>query len=106
MNRKQAHQRKTKFSFYNRHTSTQWADDYTDEQLKWLWENKHIEYDNPLYHLGETDYKKYIKFTKKGQRWHNWYSCSLKEYIEYYVLFNIKNNIKYKLKKKYNLGGF
>lgn len=36
MNRKQAHQRKTKFSFYNRHTSTQWADDYTEEQLKWL----------------------------------------------------------------------
>lgn len=34
MNRKQAHQRKTLLRFYNRHVSTQWADDYTAEQLK------------------------------------------------------------------------
>mgnify|MGYP006391984225 CR=1 FL=1 len=67
MNRKQAHQRKNRYSYYNRNSSTQWADDYTAEQLKWLWENKHIEFSNPLYDLGETDNQKYIKFTKKGR---------------------------------------
>lgn len=99
MNRKQAHQRKI-FSFYNRHEVKQWGEDYTAEQLKWLWDNKHIEYDKPLYHLGENDNQKYIKFTKKGQRWRNWYSCSFKEYIKYYVTGNVIGIIKYKIKSK------
>ena len=51
MNKKQAHQRKSRFSYYNRHTSTQWAEDYTAEQLKWLFDNKHIEYEGELYSL-------------------------------------------------------
>jgi len=105
MNRKQAHQRKNRYSYYNRNSSTQWADDYTAEQLKWLWDNKHIEFSNPLYDLGETDNQKYIKFTKKGRRWRNWYSCSFKEYIKYYIIIDTKNYITYKL-KKIKLGGF
>lgn len=99
MNRKQAHQRKTKFSFYNRHTSTQWADDYTEEQLKWLWDNKHIEFSKPLYDLGERGYKKYIQFTKKGRRWHDWYSNSFKEYVKYYIIIGAKNYITDKFSK-------
>lgn len=99
MNRKQAHQRKSRFSFYNRNVSAQWEEDYTKEQLKWLWDNKHIEYDNPLYHLRETDNKKYIKFTKKGRRWHNWYSNSFKEYVKYYIIIGAKNYITDKFSK-------
>lgn len=99
MNRKQAHQRKSRFSFYNRNTATQWYIDYTTEQLTWLWDNKHIEFDNPLYNLGETDNKKYIQFTKKGRRWHNWYSCSFKDYVKYYIIVDTKNYITDKLKK-------
>lgn len=99
MNRKQAHQRKSRFSFYNRNVSAQWVEDYTVEQLKWLWDNKHIEFSKPLYDLGEGDYKKYIKFTKKGRRWHNWYSCTFKEHVKYYIIIDAKNYITYKLKK-------
>lgn len=87
MTRKQAHQRKNlRLSFYARSEATRWYNDYTIEQMTWLWDNNHIQWSKPMLNLGESDKKRYIEFTKKGRKWHNWYSCSLWVYIKYYAI--------------------
>jgi hypothetical protein len=87
MTRKEAHQRKNlRLSFYARHNANTWYEDYTPEQMTWLWEHKHIQWSKPMAEFGESEYRKYIEFTNKGRKWHNWYSCSLWQYIKYYVI--------------------
>lgn len=85
MTRKEAHNRKDKWSLYGRNTNNQWYLDYTVEQMTWLWDNEHIQWSKPMYHLGETDNHKYIEFTKKGREWFDWYSMSFKDYLKYKV---------------------
>lgn len=85
MNRKEAHNRKDKWSLYGRNTATQWYLDYTAEQMTWLWDHEHIMWSKPMYHLGETDREKYIQFTDKGREWFDWYSLTFGQYLKYKV---------------------
>ena len=87
--RKQAFMRNGKKHFvplYNRASEKVWNNDYTPEQMEWLWNHKMIEYTDKF--PGESMFYKYIQFTKKGLKWNRWYSCTLREYCYYYV-FNI-----------------
>lgn len=87
MTRKEAHQRKNlSFSFYARNREVMWYQDYSDEQLIWLFSHKHIQWSNPMVNLGENEKDTYIEFTEKGRKWHDWYSCTLWQYIKYYII--------------------
>ena len=71
-------------SSYNRAPERTWKNDYDDLQMKYLWDHNMIKYDDTRY-FGEFEFYKYIQFTKKGKLWNDWYSCTLKEYLYYYV---------------------
>ena len=54
---------------YNRSEESRWYKDYTEEQMKYLWDHDYIMYTTPIYKLGENDRNKYIQFTESGTRW-------------------------------------
>ena len=87
MTRKEAHQRRNlRTSLYARHKTEDWYKDYSLEQMRWLWGHKHIQWSEPMIELGERKNDTYLEFTEKGRKWHNWYSCTLLEYIKYYII--------------------
>lgn len=87
MTRKEAHQRKDlSTNIYGRSSIERWYNDYTDAQMSWLWEHGHIEYSEPMVHLGERPEQKYIAFTPKGRRWNDWYSMPTWFWFKYKVL--------------------
>ena len=71
---------------YNRSEESRWYKDYTEEQMKYLWDHNYIMYTNPIYRLGENDRNKYIQFTESGKRWREWYEVSHWNWIKYNVL--------------------
>ena len=71
---------------YNRSEESRWYKDYTEEQMKYLWDHDYIMYTTPIYKLGENDSNKYIQFTKSGIRWREWYEMSHWNWIKYNVL--------------------
>ena len=96
MTRKEAHARKDiRFSFYARQNATRWYQDYNVYQMTWLWEHNHIQWSKPMVELGENPNNKYIEFTERGKKWYNWYSCSLWQYIKYYILRTVWWKIKW-----------
>lgn len=80
-------------TLYNRNLYSQWYKDYNIFQMKWLWDHKMIKWSEPMVNLGESAKQKYIEFTKKGKKWNQWYSCTLKDYLYYYVIYPIKKKI-------------
>ena len=72
-------------SLYNRNNATRWYKDYTEEQMKYLWDHDYIMYTTPIYRLGESDNNKYIQFTESGLRWREWYTMSHWDWIKYHV---------------------
>ena len=46
---------------YNRSEESRWYKDYTEEQMKYLWDHNYIMYTTPIYRLGENDRNKYIQ---------------------------------------------
>ena len=72
-------------SLYNRNNATHWYKDYTEEQMKYLWDHDYIMYTTPIYRLGESDNNKYIQFTESGLRWREWYTMSHWDWIKYHV---------------------
>ena len=96
MTRKEAHARKNlRFSIYARNNAERWYEDYTVQQMTWLWEHEHIMWSKPMIELGERETNKYIEFTPKGRRWFNWYSCTLWEYFKYYILHTVWWSVKW-----------
>lgn len=71
---------------YNRSEESRWYKDYTEEQMKYLWDHDYIMYTTPIYKLGENDSNKYIQFTKSGTRWREWYEVSHWNWFKYNVL--------------------
>jgi len=87
MTRKVAHQTtmSARLLPYNRSYIERWFEDYGMEKLQWLLTNKHIEYSNPMPQYGEK-HEQYLQFTKKGKRWHDWYTMSLWEIFKYKIV--------------------
>lgn len=71
---------------YNRSEESRWYKDYTEEQMKYLWDHNYIMYTTPIYRLGENDRNKYIQFTESGKRWREWYEVSHWNWFKYNVL--------------------
>ena len=71
---------------YNRSEESRWHKDYTEEQMKYLWDHNYIMYTTPIYRLGESDNNKYIQFTESGTRWREWYEVSHWNWFKYNVL--------------------
>ena len=71
---------------YNRSGERRWYTDYTEEQMKYLWDHNYIMYTTPIYKLGESDKDKYIQFTESGTRWREWYEVSHWDWVKYNVL--------------------
>ena len=71
---------------YNRSEESRWYKDYTEEQMKYLWDHDYIMYTTPIYRLGENDRNKYIQFTESGKRWREWYEVSHWNWFKYNVL--------------------
>lgn len=87
MNRKQAHQRKDlKYSFYCRNKKSEWLKDYTEEQFYWLVDHGHLEPSEPMVHYGERPDEEFMRFTKKGRRWYNWYTLTFWRWFKIFVL--------------------
>ena len=85
MNRKQAHQRKNKYSIYCRGERSVWLDDYTNDQFVWLLTNGHLKWSEPMVHLGESPDERFFAFTKKGRRWYDWYTLTFWQWLKVYV---------------------
>lgn len=74
------------FKLGGRGTEDRWRLEYTDEQLQYLWSHGYLEYDAPNLQYGELTSVNYIKFSKTGRRWRDWYAYPIGFYIKYEIL--------------------
>ena len=84
MTRKVAHLARIGSLAYNRSYFENWLEDYGWDKIQWLYANNHIEQTAPMPQYGER-HQVYLQFTKKGKRWHDWYTMTLFEILKYKV---------------------
>lgn len=73
-------------TLYNRSEESRWYKDYTEEQMKYLWDHHYIMYTIPITRIRENNTNKYIQFTESGARWREWYEMSHWDWIKYHIL--------------------
>ena len=61
-------------------------ENYSNDQLSYLWEHKYIRFSNPIEECFENKKESFIEFTPKGKKWRIWYTMPRWKYIKIYIL--------------------
>lgn len=86
MTRKEAFNRKSKYSYYRRGLVRTWEGDYSQEQLNYLFAHDYFKDSAPMELLGEYKNNKYYEFTKTGRNWHDWYTLTKWQFFKYKII--------------------